>query len=118
MSLQSVAWHLAEGTSQSASPLPLQITVTAHPASSIPTFSELEQEWRVLRFNDTRQSVSRVLLSPNWLVPHADAACLAFEYLKTMASAGQAALSITSTLLYDPSLLTVICRCCGKPAVT
>ena len=77
-----------------ASLLPLQITVTSHPASSTPTSSELQQEWRVLRFNDTRQSVSRVSLSPNWLVPQADAACLAFEYLKTMASAGQAAAAV------------------------
>lgn len=74
--------------------MPLQITVTAHPASSTPTSSDLEQEWRVLRFNDTRQSVSRVLLSPKSLVPQADAACLAFEYLKTMASAGQAAATL------------------------
>ena len=76
----------------------------------------------MLRFNDTRQSVSRVLLSPDWLVPQADAACLAFEYLKTMASAGQAAATVREQqhqpFLSCPSLLTVICRYCGKTPVT
>ena len=94
MSLSFIARHLAVEALCLATPLLLQITVTAHPASSTPTSSELEQEWRVLRFNDTRQSVSRVLLSPKSLVPQADAACLAFEYLKTMASAGQAAATV------------------------
>lgn len=65
-----------------------QITVTAHGASP-PSSTELEQQWRVLRFDNTRQSVARVLLNPKSLVPQADATCLAFEYLKTMASAGQ-----------------------------
>ena len=67
-----------------------QVTVTAHPASSLDT-GVLEQQWRVLRFNDTRQSVSRVVLDPDYQVPQADAASVAFEYLKTMASVGQAA---------------------------
>ncbi|KAL3138167.1 hypothetical protein ABBQ38_005393 [Trebouxia sp. C0009 RCD-2024] len=71
-----------------------EITVTAHGASSPPSSTELEQQWRVLRFNNTRQSVSRVLLSPEWLLPHADATCLAFEYLKTMASAAAAAIGV------------------------
>ena len=44
----------------------------------------------MLRFNDTRQSVSRVALQPDSNFPQAKAECLAFEYLKTMASAGLA----------------------------
>lgn len=82
----------------------LQITVTAHGASSPPSSTELEQQWRVLRFNNTRQSVSRVLLSPEWLLPHADATCLAFEYLKTMASAGQLPARVLSVIPTLPKL--------------
>lgn len=97
----------------------MQITVTAHAASSSPTSSELEQQWRVLRFNNTRQSVSRVLLSPEWLVPHADATCLAFEYLKTMASAGQAAANYASSATYGVAQAWIIpCSCCGQTAET
>lgn len=82
-----------------------QITVTAHEA----TYQEppppevaaqhpqgaaaVRQEWRTLRFNEeTRQSVARL-----WVCQHEDgrecvhaqADCLAMEYLKSMASAGQ-----------------------------
>ncbi|KAL3150255.1 hypothetical protein ABBQ32_000108 [Trebouxia sp. C0010 RCD-2024] len=58
--------------------------------------TELEQQWRVLRFDNTRQSVARVLLNPKSLVPQADATCLAFEYLKTMASAAAAVIGVIS----------------------
>lgn len=68
-----------------------QVTVTAH-AASVPRSmwngqSQQEHQWRVLRFNETRQSVSRVSLERAGLTAAAD--CLAFEYLKTMASAGE-----------------------------
>lgn len=53
--------------------------------------SQAEQEWRVLRFNEvTRQSVNRVqqLSQDGGDGITIQSACLAFEYLKTMASAG------------------------------
>lgn len=68
-----------------------QVTVTAHAASLLHELKNpIEQQWRVLRFNDTRQSVSRVALHSDSHMPQAQADCLAFEYLKTMASAGLA----------------------------
>ncbi len=67
----------------------MQVTVTAHIASPLSDLESAEQQqWRVLRFNDTRQSVSRVAVQQNSHTLHATADCLAFEYLKTMASAG------------------------------
>ena len=67
-----------------------QVTVTAHAASLLRGVDGFEeQQWRVLRFNNTRQSVSRVALRPGSQTPQAKADCLAFEYLKTMASAGR-----------------------------
>ena len=69
----------------------MQVTVTAHIASQLSGLDSAEQQqWRVLRFNDTRQSVSRVAVQHNSHTLHATADCLAFEYLKTMASAGWA----------------------------
>ena len=69
----------------------MQVTVTAHVASPLSGLDSAEQQqWRVLRFNDTRQSVSRVAVQHNSHIVHATADCLAFEYLKTMASAGWA----------------------------
>ena len=66
-----------------------QVAVTAHPASLPRGAPESQkQQWRVLRFNDTRQSVSRVVLQPDSFAAEAQADCLAFSYLKTMASAG------------------------------
>lgn len=65
------------------------ITVTAHPASSLPDYLHpgTPQEWRVLRFNGaTRQSVARVSPPPSG-PPRAWPHVLAFEYLKTMAAA-------------------------------
>ncbi len=73
----------------------MQVTVTAHIASPLSGLDTAEQQqWRVLRFNDTRQSVSRVALQQNSHILHAAADCLAFEYLKTMASAGWAFLML------------------------
>jgi spermidine synthase len=63
------------------------VEVTAHEGTAIHC-SERQVEWRVLRFNGvTRQSASRVVSSSqqdnSWVV---DPACLAQEYLKSMAS--------------------------------
>lgn len=73
------------------------VTVTAH-AASCPLAERAGQgvqEWRTMRFNEvTRQSVGRVWAPQR---PGGAAAlemqpeCLAMEYLKTMASAGEAA---------------------------
>ena len=73
----------------------MQVAVTCHDASTPPNCPHADciQQWRVLRFNETRQSVSRVAL-----VHSADGGrrliavpnCLAFEYLKTEASLGEA----------------------------
>ena len=89
-----------------------RVTVTAHAASpeegsgkSGPVGSALkgageQQQWRVLRFNaTTRQSVARVALQrteggadggrrAGWLL-QAQPNCLAADYLKTVASAGE-----------------------------
>lgn len=67
--------------------IPGQVSVTAHHASGQGVQSQQEHQWRVLRFNDTRQSVARVIVQDNAV--HAAAGCLAFEYLKTMAAAGK-----------------------------
>ncbi|KAL0053521.1 hypothetical protein WJX82_006974 [Trebouxia sp. C0006] len=76
-----------------------EVTVTAHIASPLSDLDSAEQQqWRVLRFNDTRQSVSRVAVQPNSHILHATADCLAFEYLKTMASAGAAVIGLTGKL--------------------
>ncbi|KAL0018982.1 hypothetical protein WJX79_006878 [Trebouxia sp. C0005] len=76
-----------------------EVTVTAHIASPLSDLDSAEQQqWRVLRFNDTRQSVSRVALQHNSHTLQASADCLAFEYLKTMASAGAAVIGLTGKL--------------------
>ncbi|DBA78741.1 TPA: hypothetical protein ACH3X1_008650 [Trebouxia sp. C0004] len=76
-----------------------EVTVTAHFASPLSSLDSAEQQqWRVLRFNDTRQSVSRVAMQHNSHTLHATADCLAFEYLKTMASAGAAVIGLTGKL--------------------
>lgn len=76
-----------------------EVTVTAHIASQLSGLDSAEQQqWRVLRFNDTRQSVSRVAVQHNSHTLHATADCLAFEYLKTMASAGAAVIGLTGKL--------------------
>lgn len=68
-----------------------EVAVTAHPASLPRGAPESQkQQWRVLRFNDTRQSVSRVVIQPDSFAAEAQADCLAFSYLKTMASAAAA----------------------------
>jgi hypothetical protein len=65
--------------------------VTAHLASNVKGSYAASEEWRVLRFNEaTRQSVARVhqeagSIGSGWA---ADARCLAFEYTKTIAAAG------------------------------
>ena len=73
----------------------MQVAVTCHEASTPPScpYADCVQQWRVLRFNETRQSVSRVAAVHSadggrrlMAVPN----CLAFEYLKTEASLGEA----------------------------
>ena len=56
-----------------------EVTVTAHPCS-IPG-----REWRVLRFNDTRQSVAQVVVVEGGDAV-SDPRAAAFEYVKTMLS--------------------------------
>jgi hypothetical protein len=98
------------------------VTVISHPASLANSeTTPVPQEWRVLWFNDSRQSVARVWLFRDTVVldrlqaaahggtrERADGGamvlnrtlkqleaqpdCLAFEYLKTMASAGTSVL--------------------------
>lgn len=56
-----------------------QVTVTAHPCSTP------GREWRVLRFNDTRQSVVQVVVVEGGNAV-SDPRAAAFEYVKTMLS--------------------------------
>ena len=71
-----------------------EVAVTAHPSSSGEEF-----EWRVLRFGDTRQSVSLVKKgespssSPSPVVA-LEATCLAFEYTKTLVALALALLPL------------------------
>ena len=69
----------------------LQVVVTAHPAAS--AARDRSEQWRVLRFNAvTRQSVNRVRLGHDGRdgqeAAEARPDCLAFPYLRTMASSG------------------------------
>jgi len=74
----------------------LQVVVTAHPAASAARDGQAHvgsEQWRVLRFNSvTRQSVNRVRLrhdAQGWdEAAEARPDCLAFPYLRTMASSG------------------------------
>ena len=73
----------------------LQVIVTAHPASSVADDGRAyvgSEQWRVLRFNTvTRQSVNRVHVRHNGAGHEAVEArpeCLAFPYLRAMASSG------------------------------
>ena len=85
----------------------LQVTVTAHPASSLLQDGHSyvgSEQWRVMRFNDiTRQSVNRVRVvhDGHHDTPESRPDCLAFPYLRTMAASG----TVTRTELH-----------CGFPA--
>lgn len=64
--------------------------MTSHAASDGSSPAEVGEAWRVLRFNEvTRQSVSRVRHPGGGQRPtEAIYSCLAFPYLRTMATAG------------------------------
>ena len=87
----------------------MQVAVTCHEASTPPNcpYADCVQQWRVLRFNETRQSVSRVAAVHSadggrrlMAVPN----CLAFEYLKTEASLGEAGMMQSNTSRFWTSL--------------
>ena len=84
---------------EAASQLNGRVTVTAHPCSSPPS-----REWRVLRFNDTRQSVAQVALDGD-RAGRADPGAVAFEYCKTVVALALALLPPPSSSSSPPSIL-------------